>query len=64
MAYENRPIIFTITSNDKIRISTTDARVEENNREIEFNSELLFSMMSFIAGVYNNQGFAVLFEVD
>lgn len=64
MAYENRPIIFTISSNDKIRISTTDARVEENNREIEFNSELLLSMMNFITGVYNNQGFAVLFEVE
>ena len=65
MTREERPIVFTITrDNGKIRCYTKDGRVEENNREIEFNNDTLFLMMQFITGTFNNQGYAVLFEAD
>ena len=62
---EDRPITFTITQeSDSIRIYTKDGRVAEGNREVRTESNLLLSMMVFIAGTLNNAGFAVLFEVD
>ena len=59
--YEERPIVFTITSlNDgTFKIYTKDMRVD---CDVVVNS--LYSAMEHIAELYNNEGYAVLFEVD
>lgn len=63
---ENTPITFTITPKDdgKILAYTNDTRVVEHNKQVEFDKDMLLSMMNFITGTLNRQGFAVLFEVD
>ena len=65
MANEENPIIFTITySEGKIKCYTKDLRVEEENREVEFDRETLLVMMQFITDILNRQGYAVLFEAE
>jgi hypothetical protein len=63
---EERPIVFTITQvdNGNIRIYTKDGRVNECNREVITEINLMLQLMTFITGTLNNQGYAVLFEVD
>lgn len=66
MTREERPITFTITTvgNKGYRMYTKDARVDESNRDVTIADDMLFAMMTFASGVYNNKGYAVLFEVD
>ena len=65
MAYENRPVIYTIASeNGQTRIYTNDARVEKRSRDVTFKNNLLLQMMEFVTGTMNRLGFAVLFEVE
>lgn len=66
MTREERPITFTITTvgNKGYRMYTKDARVEQSNRDVTFSDKMLFQMMTFASGVYNEKGYAVLFEVD
>lgn len=63
---EERPIVFTITQegNGNIRIYTKDGRVDECNREVITEINLMLQLMTFITGTLNNQGYAVLFEID
>ena len=63
---QNTPIIYTITNGTEknVRVYTKDARVTENNRDVTFDRDLLFTMLEFITGTLNRQGFAVLFEAD
>lgn len=68
MNREERPIVFTITSNSnsgmKHIIKTSDARVsEEYYSGISYFGDL-FNRMQEISAEYNNKGYAVLFEVD
>ena len=62
----NTPITFTITPKDdgNILAYTKDTRVMQCNKQVEFNKDMLLTMMNFITGTLNRQGFAVLFEVD
>lgn len=65
MTHEERPITFTISKTEVgYRMHTKDARVEENNRDVVFSENNLFNMMTFASGIYNNRGYAVLFEAD
>lgn len=63
---EDRPITYTITPKDngKILAYTQDTRVLKHNKQVEFDKDMLLTMMNFITGTMNRQGFAVLFEVD
>ena len=65
MTHEERPITFTITKIKRgYRMYTKDGRVQDGNRDVEFDDWQLFTMMSFASGVYGNQGYEVLFEID
>lgn len=66
MTREERPITFTITTvgNKGYRMYTKDARVQEKDRDVTISDNMLFAMMTFASGVYNNKGYTVLFEVD
>lgn len=63
MAREERPIVFTITQNDGVHynIRTKDSRAD---LEANVGREGLFTMLVSISETFNNQGYAVLFEVD
>ena len=62
---EERPITFTISKTEAgYRMYTKDARVQGSNQDVEFPEKMLFQMMTFASGIYNDQGFAVLFEAD
>ena len=58
---EERPVVFTITplNDGTFKIYTKDMRVD---CDVVVNS--LYSAMVHIAELYNNEGYAVLFEVD
>ena len=60
---EERPIVFTITQNDAVhfRIYTKDSRAD---LQANVGYEGLFTMLVSISEAFNNQGYAVLFEVD
>lgn len=60
---EERPIVFTITQNDAVhfRIHTKDSRAD---LQATVGYEGLFTMLSSISKTFNEQGYAVLFEVD
>ena len=65
MTHEERPITFTISKAEAgFRMHTKDARVQESNRNVEFSRDQLFTMMEFASMIYNDKGFAVLFEID
>ena len=66
MTHEERPITFTISMEEKgyYRMFTKDARVDDYNRDVRCPEYQLFTMMCFASKVYNDKGFAVLFEVD
>lgn len=63
---EDRPVVFTITELDpiNIRIYTKDARVKDGDNDIQIANGNLISMMTIITKLLNDEGFAVLFEVD
>ena len=63
MTKEENPIVFTITQNDAVhyRIYTKDNRVDW---QANVGREGLFNMLVSISEKLNNQGHAVLFEVD
>ena len=60
---EDRPIVFTITQNDgaHFRIYTKDSRAD---LQANVGYQGLFTMLASISEAFNNQGYAVLFEVD
>lgn len=60
---EERPIVFTITRNDAMhyRIYTKDNRAD---LQANVGYEGLFTMLVSISKSFNEQGYAVLFEVD
>lgn len=66
MNYEERPIVFTITELDpiSIRIYTKDARVKDGDNDIQVANGNLINMMIIITKLLNDEGHAVLFEVD
>ena len=63
---EDRPITFTITQlhTGNCMIYTKDGRVKKSESEIIVSKNMLMSMLIVITGVFNKQGYAVLFEVD
>lgn len=63
MKNEERPIVFTITQNDAAhyRIYTKDSRTD---LQTNVGYQYLFTMLVSISETFNNQGYAVLFEVD
>jgi len=63
---EERPIVYTITELDpiNIRIYTKDARVKDGDNDIKIASGNLMAEMIIISELLNDEGFAVLFEVD
>ena len=65
MTHEERPITFTISKTEAgFRMHTKDGRVHKYNQDVGFNRDQLFTMMDFATNIYNEQGFAVLFEID
>ena len=59
----DRPIVYTITQNDAVHYSiyTKDSRTD---LQANVGYEGLFTMLVSISEELNNQGYAVLFEVD
>ena len=59
----DRPIVFTITQND-----ATHYRIYTKNSGADLQANVgyegLFTTLVSISEVFNNQGYAVLFEVD
>ena len=67
MIKESRPIIYTITLEDDVhyRIYTKDSRVSEGDANIEhIHISNLFKELTIITSVLNDEGYAVLFDVD
>ena len=65
MTHEERQITVTISKAESVfRIHTKDAMVKESILNLEFSRDLLFKMMEFASMIYNDKGFAVLFEID
>ena len=60
---EERPIVFTITRNDAthFRIYTKDNRAD---LQANVGYEGLFPMLVSISAAFDEQGYAVLFEID
>lgn len=56
-----RPVIFTVTEDG--RIYTEDKRVREEKRKWETVNDV-YRSMSMITETLNQEGYAVLFEVD
>ena len=67
MIREERPIVYTITEEDDshCKLYTTDNRVEARDRMISSvaNSKLVNTMI-VVSTLLNNEGYAVLFEVN
>ena len=63
---EERPIVYTITpiAGSNIRIYTKDARVKDGDNDIQIASKNLLAEMTIISSILNDEGYAVLFEVD
>ena len=65
MNNEERPIVFTITQVDRLyTIVTKDSRVGTNEPSPEIGARQLVETMKYLSAVFNNKGYAVLFEVD
>ena len=66
---EERPIVFTITEEKRtdsltmLKVYTKHERGSQENVEHLYPSEL-FATMADISEVLNDEGYAVLFEVD
>ena len=63
---EERPIVYTITpiTDVNIRIYTKDYRVDPKDQEVEVHVTKLVNAMTMISEILNDEGYAVLFEVD
>ena len=63
---EDRPIVYIITELDpiNIRIYTKDSRVKDGDNDIQICSGNLIKEMIIISELLNDEGYAVLFEVD
>jgi len=63
---EDRAITYTISQIDNSRcmIYTRDSRVHGDDRSIECVNSKLINTMIMISEILNEEGFAVLFEVD
>ncbi len=63
---EERAVVFTITpvTDSDVRIYTKDSRVRPEDREVEATNSKLVNAMTMISEILNDEGFAVLFEVD
>ena len=63
---EDRAVVFTITpvTDRDIRIYTKDGRVKPEDREVDADATHLVNVMTMISALLNEEGFAVLFEVD
>ena len=63
---EDRPIVFTISPRNDgcFVLYTRDGRVDDYNRETVFPANSLYNAMCFASKIYNDKGYAVLFEVD
>jgi len=60
----DRPIIFTITENDKtFFICTKDGRAEHRFTTVH-GAEFIMPALTSLSKEFNNNGYAVLFEVD
>ena len=58
----DRPIVFTITRSDRNHV-----RIWSNDNRVDFQACVgrdIYPMLSGITKQYNDEGFAVLFEVD
>lgn len=67
MIREERPITYTITSEDDIhyRIYTKDSRVSGGDANIEhIHLSNLFNELTIITSLLNDLGYTVTFEVD
>lgn len=67
MIREERPVTYTITSEDDVhfRIYTKDFRVSGGDANIEhIHISNLFKELTIISSILNDMGYAVLFEVD
>ena len=63
---EDRAVVFTITpvTDRDIRIYTKDGRIKPEDREVTADATHLVNVMTMISALLNEEGFAVLFEVD
>lgn len=63
---EDRPIVYTITqlSNGDCRIYTKDSRVKPGDDDLTVANSKLINTMIMISSLLNDEGYAVLFEVD
>ena len=67
MVREERHVTYTITSEDDVhyRIYTKDSRISEGDANIEhIHISNLFKELTIISSILNDEGYAVLFEVD
>ena len=66
MINKDIPVVYTITELDSsnIRVYTKDARVKDGDNDIQIASNNLISMMNIITKLLNDEGLAVVFEVD
>ena len=63
---EDRPIVFTISplADDTCRIYTRDARVKDGDNDVTVAAAKLTNMMTVMSHILNDDGYAVLFEID
>ena len=63
---EDRPVVYTVTHVDtsRVRIYTKDGRIREGDNDIIVTLSNLLNEMVIISKILNDEGFAVLFEVD
>ena len=66
MPMEERAVVFTITpvTDRDIRIYTKDGRIKPEDREVNADATHLVNAMTMISTILNDEGYAVLFEVD
>jgi len=67
MIRDERPVTYTITSEDDVyfKIYTKDSRVSGRDANIEhIHISNLFKELTIISSILNDEGYAVLFEVD
>lgn len=62
---EERPIVFTISQVGKLyTLTTKDSRAGTANPSSEVSANMLMVLMRDVSEMFNNAGYAVLFEVD
>ena len=65
MNREERPIVFTITQVGRLyTLVTKDSRAGTNRPSPEIGARQLVETMKDLSAMFNNKGYAVLFEVD